>query len=243
MKLNLLKVVQNYLDYVDGFSVDSIFDSDESIQAANIAEHVYYTILDKNRDGIPTTTQIGTLEPSLDPDRPCVMEIPEEVTRIHDSVIRYNGRTVRYIPPSEFLRYMDGRTILHNTQSMIHRGIEFVIQNDKDPDFCTSFDDRELVFDSFDAAEDTTLQSSKSVVTFTGHPVFLIQDTFIIPLPTRMHSGYQDVVINECCEALRDIQKPSVARRANAFLAKLQQSQKSIGDRNITQKRYGRRPL
>jgi hypothetical protein len=40
MKLSLLRIVQVYLDYVDGFTVDSIFDSDEALQAASIAEHV-----------------------------------------------------------------------------------------------------------------------------------------------------------------------------------------------------------
>lgn len=241
MKLNLLKVVRNYLDYVDGFQVDSIYDSDESIQAANIAEHVYYTLIDKNRDGIPTTSQIATLESSLDLNSPCLMRIPDVVTRIHNSEVRYNGRVVKYIAPAYFLKLLDGRTQTHNTFTMMYNGVPFILENDKAPNYCTSFNDGELVFDSYDKNEDSTLQSSKSAVLFNDHPVFLLEDSFIIPLPARMHSGYQDVVINECCEALRDIQKPSVARRANAFLSKLQQSQKTVGDRNITSKRYGRR--
>lgn len=242
MKNNLLRVVQLYLDYVDGFQVESIWDSDESTAAAEIAEHVYYTIIDKNRDGIPTTRQLMKLYPSNDVDLPNVLRLPEELTRIYDSQIWYNGKQVRFVLPEQFLRILNPREdVSENTETVEYMGTPFVINNNIDPIYCTSFDDKNLVFDSYNSKEDTVLQSSKSSVIAHQHPVFLLEDTFQIPLPDRMQSGYVDVVINECCEALRDLRKPSVARRANAFLAKMQQSQKRVGDNRTTKKKYGRR--
>lgn len=247
-RLTLLKVVQNYLDYVDGFSIDSIQDSEEAQQAANIAEHVYYRLIDKNRD-TPSRMYVGSLDASLDMTKPCILRIPSDVNRIHDSVVSYNvdtdggvfWQTVQYISPEEFLKVVSISTEPSNTEVMEVNGIPFVILNDRFPMYCTSFDDEELVFDSYHSLYDDTLQESKTRVIGTQSVVFLQEDDFVIPLPDRMHSGYCDAVINECCEALRDIQKPTVARYANAFMAKMQQSQKRVGDKHAIKKKFGRR--
>jgi hypothetical protein len=247
-RLTLLKVVQNYLDYVDGFQIDSIFDSEEGTQAASIAEHVFYRLIDKNRD-TPSTSYVGSLDASLDPSKPCILTIPQEVNRIHNSNLSYNTatdggvqwETVQYISPEEFLKVVSISTKPDNTEVMEVNGIPFVILNNRFPMYCTTFDDVTLVFDSYHKDYDTTLQESKTRLIGTQSVVFLKQDDFVIPLPNRMHSGYCDMVINECCEALRGVSKPSVARAANAFQAKMQQSQKRIGNKHEVAKRYGRR--
>lgn len=247
-RLTLLKVVQTYLDYVDGFQVDSIHDSEEAIQAANIAEHVFYRLIDKNRD-TPSVSYVGSLDASLDPSKPCILTIPKEVNRIHDSVISYNTaldtgvqwEDVKFIPNQDFLRLVSISTKPDNTEVMEVNGIPFVILNDRFPRYCTTFDDETLVFDSYNKEVDTTLQESKTRVTGTQSVLFLQEDDFVIPLPDRMHSGYCDVVVHECCEALRDLVKPTVARNANAFMAKMQQSQKRVGDNTRVTRRYGRR--
>ena len=247
-RLTLLKVVQNYLDYVDGFQVDSIADSEEAQQAASIAEHVFYRLIDKNRD-TPSRMYVGSLDASLDVGKPCLLKIPEAVNRIHNSEISYNvstsegvlWQTVKLIAPEEFLKVVSVSSDADNTEVMEVNGIPFVILNDRFPMYCCTFDDETLVFDSYHKDYDDTLQESKSRVIGTQSVVFLQSDDFVIPLPDRMHSGYCDAVINECCEALRDIQKPTVARYANAFMSKMQQSQKRIGDKHSIQKKYGRR--
>lgn len=248
MSKTLLKVVQDYLTYVDGFQVDSIFDSEESVQAAQIAEHVFNTIVDKNRDQMCLTV-VRSLDASADADLPCVMLIPSEIRRIHDSEIWYNTHTsggvqwsrVKVIDPKEFLAYVSGvNTEQVNTEIMEVNGVPFVIMNNRAPLYCTTFDDRTIVFDSYDLAVDTTLQESKTKVVATQAPVFLLQDDFLIPLPDRMLSGYTDVVINECAVALRGVGNPTVSRRSNQFLAKMQQTQKTIGDKYSVKKRYGR---
>lgn len=241
MRKNLLRIVQTYLDYVDGFQVDSIFDSDEALQAATIAEHVYYTILDKNRDGIPTQRKTIRLQGGNSPSTPNILNLPNAVVRIHEAQVYYNGRLIKYLHPNVFLERYTLPQESDRTQQVVINNATFYIDKKKEPDFFTSFNDTTLVFDSYNEDEDTTLQSSKSNAIVTDHPVFLIQDNFVIPLPDHMHSGYQDVVIQECCEALRDIQKPQVARRANAFLSKLQKTSNKVGDGTHSRRRYGRR--
>ena len=249
MSKTLLRVVQDYLTYVDGFQVDSIFDSEESVQAAQIAEHVFNTVVDKNRDQMHMTV-VRSLDASADGDLPCVMSIPSEIRRIHDSEVWYNTHKtggvqwsrVKVIDPKEFLVLVSGvNTEQANTEIMEVNGVPFVIMNNRAPLYCTTFDDKTLVFDSYDSSVDTTLQESKTKVVATQAPVFLIQDDFLIPLPDRMLSGYTDVVINECAVALRGVGNPTVSRRVNQFLAKMQQTQKTIGDKYSVKKRYGRK--
>lgn len=248
-KKTLLRVVQDYVTFVDGFPVDSIFDSEESQQAALIAQHVYDTIVDKNQD-LPFETVVRSLDSSGDDTRPCVLAIPSEIRRIHTAEIWYNTaeegvewKPVRYLRPEEFLKLPDMQYFSSesNKQVMEVNGTQFVIRNDKSPDYCTSFDQQEIIFDSFDSNIDTTLQESKTKVIATQVPVFLIQDNFEIPLPERMHSGYTDLVIQECCAALRSMTISTVSRRANQFLAKMQQTQRTVGGKLHSPKRYGRR--
>lgn len=248
-KKTLLRVVQDYLTYVDGFPVDSIFDSEESQQAALIAEHVFDTIVDKNQD-LPFQTVVRSLDASGDNTRPSVLLIPSEIRRIHTSEIWYNTadtgvewKQVKYLPPEDFMKLADMQFYASesNKQTMLVNGTQFVIRNDKSPDYCTSFDQQELIFDSFDSAVDTTLQESKTKVIATQAPVFLIEDDFEIPLTERMHSGYTDLVIAECCAALRSMNIGTVSRRANQFTAKMQQTQRTVGGKVHSPKRYGRR--
>jgi hypothetical protein len=248
-KKTLLRVVQDYLTYVDGFQVDSIFDSEESQQAAQIAEHVFYTVVDKNRDQMHSTV-VRSLDASTDGDLPCVMLIPSEIRRIHDSEIWYNTHKtggvqwsrVQFIDPKEFLVYVSGmNTDQENTEVMLVNGVPFVVMNNRAPLYCTTFDDHTLVFDAYDSELDSTLQESKTKIVAVQAPVFLQEDDFLIPLPERMISGYTDTVINECAVALRGIGNQNVARRSNQFLSKMQQSQKTIGDKYSVKKLYGRR--
>lgn len=248
-KRTLLRVVQDYLTYVDGFQVDSIFDSEESMQAAQIAEHVFNTIVDKNRD-LMYCTVVRSLDPSMDNALPCVLRVPSEIRRIHNSEIWYNvhegtgvqWHRVQFIDPVEFLALSNGAsTDPDNTAVQQINGVPFIICTNKHPDYCTTFDDQVLVFDSYNSAVDTTLQESKTKVISTQIPVFLIEDSFEIPLPERMLSGYTDTVINECAVALRAVGNPNVARRTNQFLSKMQQTQKTIGNKMSVQKRFGRR--
>lgn len=248
-KKTLLRVVQDYLTYVDGFQVDSIFDSEESTQAAQIAEHVFNTIVDKNRDQMCSTV-VRSLDASTDGDLPCVLRVPSEIRRIHNSEIWYNvhktggvqWHRVQFIDPVDFLALASGSTNdAPDTEVQHINGVPFIICNKKDPDYCTTFDDKTIVFDSYNSDIDTTLQESKTKVIATEAPVFLLQDDFLIPLPERMLSGYTDTVINECAVALRSVGNPNVARRANQFLSKMQQTQKTIGDKMAVKKRYGRR--
>lgn len=244
----LLEVVQTYLTYIDGFEVDSIYDSVEARQAAQICLHVLDTVLDKDRD-LQYKTVIRTLDTIGDNTKPTLMRIPQEVMRIHDSLVYYNTaetgvlfEPVQYVDPKYFLDITNSvPSTLENAEVITVNGAQIVVLNNRHPLHFTTFDDQILVFDSYNKNVDTVLQPSKTKVISSEKTEFVLSDNFVIPLPERMLSGYVDTCINECIVALRATQNPVVARRANQFLSKIQQSQKRVGNKYSSAKRYGRR--
>lgn len=238
MKRTLLRVVQDTSRYISGFNVDSIFDTDESIDIAYIAERQYYLMVQRYNN-IQFTGAIGTLEAYGNPGLPTHMRIPQNVQRIQDSRIQYNAVTdsdtvlvrwkdVEYVDPQTFLT-MNGRITdgIPNSQVVTDpSGVKLVVRNDKAPDYCTSFDGEIIVFDSYDNEVDTTLQQSKTRCEFTKEEVFLIQDSFIIPVPNELSELYLDMVIAESSVQLRQEPAQEVQRRARTSLIRMQQKNK-----------------
>jgi hypothetical protein len=248
-KLTVLDVVQTYLDYVDGFEVDSIFDSDESMQCATIAEHMYYTVIDKYKD-FQFKSNIDTLEGLGDTNTPALMKIPDRVSYVQYARVQYNVSTtggvkyknVKWLAPDDFLDYINGRTTeINGAEEMVVNDVPLVVLNNRFPEYFTSFDDQYVVFDSYNKDYDSTLQEDKTQVISQSSDSFIKDDSFVIPLPDWAHSGYQDLVISEAAQALRQMDIPSASMRARKFLAELQMQQIRLGKKYNTKRSYGRR--
>lgn len=80
MKQTLLDLTQSILSNLSSDEVNSISDTTESLQVAEIVRQTYYNII--SRVGIPNHKQLIQLNPSLDETAPVVMYIPEGISRI-----------------------------------------------------------------------------------------------------------------------------------------------------------------
>ena len=251
MKLTLLRVVQDTCRAMQGFNVDSIFETDESEDIAYIAERMYYHLVQRFNN-IGWTGAVGTLEGLGDTTRPTHMRIPENVQRIQDSLIQYNQakandgatvfyKNVEYVEPEYFLRISANRVDGNDNTLVVNdpSGVEFVVLTDQAPTYCTSFDQEYIVFDSYDSEEDTTLQQTKTRLTFTKEEVFLVQDEFEIPIPSHLSTLYQDLVTSESMRLLRQMSDDGTERRARAAMIRMQQ--KDIVGGQVKRKTYGRR--
>ena len=254
MKLTLLSVTQSYLNRTSGFYVNSIFETDESQQVAQIAEEVYYSLIQK-LPNLQFTTALGQLESVADTTKPNYLRIPDNVSRIQESTIEYNFtdfdkgistqyRPVKYLHPTEFLALLKGRS---STNANVQEVKDFnetvlLILNDKHPEYCTSFDGEYLVFDSYVAEKETTLHNENSRVLFNQEATFLQQDDFVIPVPEHYSELYRDLVLIEVYSALRGEDAPmNVQRRAASRLAAMQQMERKVGSMHNPKTRYGRR--
>jgi len=177
-KKTLLDMTQNILSAMDSDEVNSIGDTVESLQVAEVIRETYEYItvgID-----VPGRSGIIKLDASVDVDLPNYMTVPSNVERIE--WIRYNGNTVEYKSPLAFMDYVAGRgtgdevTIIEN----------MAIYNDRDPLFYTSFDDDTVVFDAFDSTEGSTLMQSKTLCWGQRSLAFDMEDSFIPLLPLDM---------------------------------------------------------
>lgn len=190
-KLNLLAIVQDIANDLDTDNINSVTDTEESLQIAQIVKTCYYEIINK-RDW-PHLKEVGQLDASGDNTKPNYMSIPESCREIKyvnydkqksgDTTDKYSA--VKYCSPDEFLirqNQLNGSNT--NVQQVTDfTGVKFYIRNDLAPTYYTSFDDEWVVFDSFDSAVDTTLQNSKNQTGMIRDPAWTVSDTFVPDLP------------------------------------------------------------
>lgn len=186
MKLTVLDLVQNILSSLDSDEVNSISDTVESRQVAQVVKTAYFNII--ARADLPEHTGLFTLDASLDPDQPVLMTKPENVR--HIKWIKYDTRMEELLDPQfnyvtivPLEQYMDMTQRMNpvesNVGSFTLNGMLFYFKNDVQPCYCTILNDRYIIFDSYNSVLDTTLQTSKTMVFGSTTPVFLMEDSFV----------------------------------------------------------------
>lgn len=193
MKRSLLSIVQTILSSMDSDEVNSISDTTEALQVAEIVKTVYYDIAALSnlpRDQLPFQ-----LQASGDPTLPVTMYIPDGVDEILWLKYDYattDQPTTTYQPlrPMPFGEFINMVTTLDPTETDIttyqypvgSSAFTLYCRNDIPPVYYTTADDHTILFDGYDSTVDTTLQSSKSIG--LGQAIFPWQavDTFVPPL-------------------------------------------------------------
>ena len=192
-KKSLLKIVQEILNDLDSDEVNSINDTVESAQIAQIVKSCYEE-LSTNRNW-PHQKRIMQLDASGNLSRPNYLRIPQEVkellqfkyekSKLGDDNLKYMD--VKYLHPDEFLQLTCNRnSALDNIQIITEfSGVQLLIQNDKAPDYWTSFDDEWIVCDSYNIEVDSTLQKSKTQIVCYKELDFSLTDDFIPEMPSE----------------------------------------------------------
>jgi hypothetical protein len=80
MILTLLDYVQSIMASMSSDEVNSISDSSESLQVAEIIRQTYYNVV--TRTHLPEHNQLLQFQPSLNPASPVLMTIPDGITKI-----------------------------------------------------------------------------------------------------------------------------------------------------------------
>jgi hypothetical protein len=247
MKLTLLQVINYYMDHTDGFRISTIDDGIEAQQVASIAEKVFY---DLNNDVFGNTQlqSLVQLEALADNTKPNYLKLPDDAADILHDAVMYNiskditeieMKEIKYLTPLEFIDFIGTRKVKTTNQVVTDfGGYKMTIDNNKAPQYFTSFDDSHLVFDSYNSAVDTTLQSSKSGIVTHLQRTFTPSDTYIIDFPEWFHQTYLNTVMSEASAALREEPLPSIARLSRLGIVRARKKQR-IGQR-ITAKDYGR---
>lgn len=177
-KKTLLELTQNILSALDEDEVNSIGDTVVALQVAEVIKETYEDITVGVE--IPGRAGLIRLDASVDVTKPTHMTLPATTERIE--WVRYNNKEIPYVAPEDFIFKTADRSETDGV--MVADGL--YILSDTDPKFYTSFDDNVVVFDAFNAAEGATLMQSKTLCWGQRSLEFVLDDTFIPPLPVEM---------------------------------------------------------
>lgn len=247
MKLTLLEITQDILNDLDDDLVNSIDDTPDSQQVAQIVKTTYYEYITQSA---PWLWRTKTLDGVSDTDTPTHMKLSDNIAEIE--CVKYNKRKstdtkdkyddVEYLDPNEFLSMMEGRDSSKSTVTTVTDtgGVKLYVINDTAPTYYTSFDDEYLVFDSYDTAVDSTLQSSKSQIRAKVIPVWSGVDDFIPDLPQEQFPAF----LAECKSKCFVVKKQTVNSKQEDVARKLKARSKQNNWRvkgGVSYPDYGRK--
>lgn len=195
MKLTLLDMVQDIMSDSDSDLVNSIDDTPESQQVAQIIKTAFYDII--NTKNWPHLRQLSQLD-SGSTAQPTHCKLPTRVKELKE--VRYDiakatdtrkrYQSMEYLYPDEFLDRVNALDTSNANVSEVvdNSGVTLAIKNDTAPQYWTSFDDEYIVFDSYDSAVDTTIQNSKTAIIIIREPTWTHTDNAIPDLPSEAFS-------------------------------------------------------
>lgn len=190
-KMTLLEIVQDILNDIDADEVNSIDDTVEASQVAQIVKSTYFALV-HIRNWYNNRTLVN-LTASGNSSLPTHVYLPENLKELvfvnydsaRDGQNRKLFQPIRYIYPDEFLRKQNQYNTEEDNVDIIQdpSGVELLIRNDIPPTVYTSFDDKVIIFDSYDKAVDDTIQSSKIQAMAFITPPWLPEDDFVPNMP------------------------------------------------------------
>lgn len=211
-KLTLLEMTQDILNDMESDPVNSIDDTEESLEVAQIIKTSYFNIISQ-RDW-PFLRTLSSLTGLADVSNPTKMQIPENTNKI--LWMKYNRRDVTWLSPKDFRDKIDARVW----------AIDPVDANgyitNKDPDFWTTYDDNFVFFDSYDSDVEATLQSSKSSAFSTVAPTWTASDGFIPTLPEKMFPTLLAAAKATAFEVVKQVSNPSATAYAGRGVVRAQ---------------------
>jgi hypothetical protein len=182
IKKTLIEIVKQLLSDMDSEDVNSISDTVESQQVASIVEQVFYDMVAARR--IPEHEGLIKLTASADSAYPTHFTFPDNVKHIthvwydksDDGSLEYDA--VYWMEPMQFLEMCDAHSSDYDTVLDKQAGTSLRITNNKHPSYYTSFDDENIVMDSYKSTVESTLQQSKVRAYGVTIPVFSQTDSY-----------------------------------------------------------------
>ncbi len=217
----LLDIVQKILSDMDSDNVNSIDDTEESEQVTNLVLDTYEEMV-VELDLPPNRTPLQ-LAGATSPTRPTEVVLDDSIVELGwikynhaSSAVAIDFNDVAYVTPEDMIQRMHS---LDQTLSTVGSftsasGVVMYYENNRDPGVWTSFDDKILVFDSYDVAIDASgLSSAKLAAYGAQHTTIARAGTSTFPIGRQLMSR----LVNDARETAFDLWKegapPSVRRK------------------------------
>ena len=254
-KRTVLEMTQDILSSMDSDEINSITDTPESLQVATIIKTSYYDLI-AGMD-LPERFDLFQLDPSGDPLYPVTMTRPILVDKL--LWIKYNKQVdgdteslfqpVIYKTPEDFIEYVQGFGQTQDDDDLVSYSYDdFTLYclNNLAPTYWTSFNDGTVVFDSYDAEVDGTLQSSKTLCYGKLDNEFLLEDDFIPAIDSDMFTTLYNEAKAMCFAELKQAVHSRAEAKVRQGWIRSQTSKDALPSRHPyvnTLPNYGRRPV
>ena len=194
MQMTLLDITQDILSDMSSDNVNSINDTEESLQVARIVRTTFFEII--SGADWPHLKEIFQLTSLGDTNKPTHMRLPTSISKVE--TIRYNKSTdgqvewndVKFVDAERFLEYVSRYDSSSTSNQLVTdiTGIQFAVSKADMPSIWTSFDDDYIVFNGYNNTVDGTLQQSKTLCTGYREATFTLTDNAIPDMPAKMFS-------------------------------------------------------
>lgn len=209
MDKTLLNTVQRVLDKLNLDPVNSISDTEDSLLIAREAETTFYDM--STRADWPDQIDLVEINSVSDLSNPAALSLDDNV-EYFDS-LRYDVTTadddnkvirrICWLSPEDFLEKMYTRnTSNDNIVEGTYKNIPLLIQNDKMPEYYTSFDNKMLILDSYHSATEDSLQGHKTICYAKTIPSWLQDDTFVVPVQDSLYPLFIASLASACSQYL-----------------------------------------
>ena len=229
-KPTLLEITQDVLNDISGDEVDSINDTVESIQTAAIVRSTFFGMMTSRN--WPHTRNLTKPLSDATSVLPTHIEISDNVKEVIS--INYDKskdpsklevQEVKYLSPEDFLRVTNNRNSNTSTTKIVvdPSGVTLTIDSTVAPKYYTSFNDKTIVFDSYDSSVGNFLESGKFQIYAYIMPEWIHEDDFVPPLPIEAFPSLIEEVKSRVAVKLRqqpDQKAEQESTRQRRFLAR-----------------------
>lgn len=193
MRYTLLELTQRILESMESDEVSTVSETSESLAVANTIRECYFDIV--GQFSMAEEEGLFRLDASTDNTKPTLMYVPNGISSIKWLKYQKGSTTnpteeLTHVPNEEFLFYSQGMNpsssnIGQMEVEMSGKNFVFSFYNDRYPSYYTIFRDKYVLFDGYDASEETTLTEARSLVYATLVPEFPLEDDFVPNLDPR----------------------------------------------------------
>lgn len=242
----VLQYVQAALNVMDSDEVDSIGDTTEATQVAELLLDIYFELVNRQEwsflKGALLVTSAG------DTAAPTKLSLPENCKRV--KVLKYNidtsggyqSRDLKYLSPELFLMRFstnssDGNRLLVNPAENLH----FYVMTTQMPSFWTSFDDEHIWCDAYDSSIESTLTTAKIGSWGDRIPTFNVEDTFVPFLPDHMIPLLQHTLNQAAMQTFKQMDSKMDEIRVRRQTGQARRAESRITRKSYYWNQFGRR--
>ncbi len=212
-----------------------------------IAKRTYFNMI--NERILPHTASFFNLTALVNPAKPTHVRIEDDVIRVES--IKYDcrkeetdpvdPRQLQYLVPEEFADMCMGRSPSASNVTTVLDTIPLFIVNDAAPVYWTSFDDKTIIFDSYNSDIESTIQSSKCYAYGEKEPVWTATDDFVPNIPAKMFPYFISEAKSMSFMTIKEAPHQKVEQHAQRQRAWLSGEKFRAGGKRIKYHNYGRK--